>query len=192
MIKIRYAEAKDIEDMIDVNLKTWRTTYASIIDEDYLLEREKDKERENRVKRDKDNFGRLEVEGRKFYKCVAIDNEKVIGTATYGKCRQEDRYGLTNAGEIYAIYILKEYQQRGIGKKLINFAVNDLINENYDKVVIWALKDNPNVKFYKKIGGNSKLTRNIQIGKQTLEEIGFVYDDIDELLNSTKDMSMML
>ena len=57
---------------------------------------------------------------------------------------------LTNAGEIYAIYILKEYQQRGIGKKLINFAVNDLINENYDKVVIWALKDNPNVKFYKK------------------------------------------
>jgi ribosomal protein S18 acetylase RimI-like enzyme len=179
MIKIRYAEAKDIEDMIDVNLKTWRTTYASIIDEDYLLEREKEKERENRVKRDKDNFGRLEVEGRKVYKCVAIDNEKVIGTATYGKCRQEDRYGLTNAGEIYAIYILKEYQQRGIGKKLINFAVNDLINENY-------------VKFYKKIGGNSKLTRNIQIGKQTLEEIGFVYDDIDELLNSTKDMSMML
>lgn len=183
MIKIRYAEIKDVEDMIDVNFKTWWTTYRGIINEDYLLEREK--EREDGIKRSKSNFGRLGVDGRKIYKCVAIDNEKVIGIATYGRCREEDKFGLTNCGEIYSIYILKEYQQRGIGKKLMNFAVSDLKKENYDKVVIWSLKDNPSVEFYKKMGGDIKLAKKIEIGKQTLEEIGFVYDDIGKLLNNT-------
>ncbi|MBU5439155.1 GNAT family N-acetyltransferase [Tissierella sp. MSJ-40] len=184
MIKIRYAEIKDVEGMVDVNFKTWRTTYTGIINEDFLLEREK--KREDRIERSKNNFGKLGVEGRKVYKCVAIDNENIVGIVTYGKCREEDKFDLINSGEIYAIYILKEYQQRGIGKKLIDFAVKDLMNENYNKVVIWALKDNPSVEFYRKIGGDSRLMRNIKIGNQLLEEIGFVYDDMAELLNSTR------
>jgi ribosomal protein S18 acetylase RimI-like enzyme len=117
---------------------------------------------------------------------VAIDNENIVGIVTYGKCREEDKFDLINSGEIHAIYILKEYQQRGVGKKLINFAIKDLMNENYNKVVIWSLKDNSSVEFYKKIGGDSRLTRNIKIGNQMLEEIGFVYDDMTGLLNSTR------
>ncbi|NLY44510.1 MAG: hypothetical protein GX053_00720 [Tissierella sp.] len=55
MIKIRYAELEDIENMIDVNLKTWRTTYTGIVNVDFLWKLET--ERDDRVKRSKDNFG---------------------------------------------------------------------------------------------------------------------------------------
>lgn len=184
MINIRYAGIEDIEGMIDVNIKTWRTTYSGIINEDFLLEREKD--RENRIIRSRNNFGRLMTDGRIIYNCVAVDNGNIIGIINYGKCREEDEFDLTNSAEIYAIYVLKEYQKEGIGKKLMNFAVKDLIKENYNNVLIWALKDNPSVEFYKRIGGDGRLTRNIEIGKQVLEEIGFIYDDMEKLLNNTK------
>lgn len=52
-------------------------------------------------------------------------------------------------------------------------------------VVIWSLKDNPSVGFYKRIGGKDSLTRTIEIGNQRLEEIGFAFDDMDELINMT-------
>lgn len=174
MIKIRYAEFKDIEQIVDVNLKTWRTTYTGIVNEDFLLKLEMG--RDDKVKRSKDNFGKREIEGRKIYDCVATDGENVVGMLTYGKCRDEDKLGLSNCGEVYAIYILKEYQQKGIGKKLINFAIEDLANENYDKFIIWALKENPSVEFYKKIGGQIQFQKEIKIDEQVLEEVGFIFD----------------
>lgn len=178
MIKIRYAELEDIENMIDVNLTTWRTTYAGIVNEDFLLKLEMG--RDDSVKRAKNNFGKREIEGGKIYDCVATDEENVVGMLTYGKCREEDKLGLSNCGEVYAIYILKKYQQKGIGKKLINFAIEDLSNENYEKFIIWALKENPSVEFYKKIGGKIRFKKDIKIGEQVLEEIGFIFN-IDKI-----------
>ena len=178
MIKIRYAEFEDVENIIDVNLKTWRTTYGGIVDEDFLLKLEVG--RNDSVKRAKDNFGKRKIEGRKIYDCVATHGENFIGMLTYGKCREEDKLGLSNCGEVYAIYILKEYQQKGIGKRLINFAIEDLANENYEKLIIWALKENPSVEFYKKIGGEIGFKKDIKIGEQLLEEIGFIFD-IDKI-----------
>jgi len=84
------------------------------------------------------------------------------------------------------MYILNEYQGQGIGKKLVNYAVKDLISENYKKVIIWGLKDNPNTNFYRKIGGDGRLTKDIEMGEQVLEELGFVYDDINKLFEGTK------
>jgi len=183
MIQIRYAKIEDVEGMVDVNLKTWRTTYSGIISEGFLLAREN--KRVEIIDKRKNNFSKLQVDGRKIYQCVVLDDRNIIGIATYGKCRGEEEFGLINSGEIYSIYILKEFQGRGIGKKLINFAVRDLRDENYDMVVIWSLKDNPSVGFYKRIGGKDSLTRTIEIGNQRLEEIGFVFDDMDELINIT-------
>ena len=37
---------------------------------------------------------------------VAKDGDKVVGFVGYGKCRYDD---LFNAGEVFALYILREY-----------------------------------------------------------------------------------
>jgi hypothetical protein len=37
-------------------------------------------------------------------------------------------------------------------------------------MVIWALKDNPSVRFYKSMGGQFLQTREISLGKTLVEE----------------------
>ena len=57
-----------------------------------------------------------------------------------------------NYAEIYALYIDKEYQRKGIGTALINFAFENL-KPNYKYVLISTLVQNDANLFYKKIGG---------------------------------------
>ncbi|NVM45545.1 MAG: GNAT family N-acetyltransferase [Candidatus Lokiarchaeota archaeon] len=52
-----------------------------------------------------------------------------------------------------AIYVLKEYQRRGIGVRLVKLIVERLHEHNINSMVIWVLKDNPNWKFYEVLGG---------------------------------------
>lgn len=51
-------------------------------------------------------------------------------------------------GEIYAIYILKEYQKKGIGRKLLNSTFNKLNSLGMNSTIIWTLEDNPSRYFY--------------------------------------------
>lgn len=73
---------------------------------------------------------------------------KVIGFACCQKSRDED---MINAGEIVAVYILKEYQGRGIGKLLMDVCYKEL--KEYKRIILWVLEDNKlSVGFYKSQG----------------------------------------
>ena len=57
-------------------------------------------------------------------------------------------------GEIFSIYILKEFQRKGIGKLLIKAMVSNFIESNVSSMILWTLQDNPSRFFYKHLGGN--------------------------------------
>ena len=79
---------------------------------------------------------------------VAKDKEKVVGFAVYGPSRDED---LTNAGEVVAIYVLKEYYNKKIGYRLMNEAISRL--GEYNTVFVWVLEKNERaIRFYQKYG----------------------------------------
>lgn len=79
---------------------------------------------------------------------VAIVDERIVGFSCWVDSRDED---LPNAGEINAIYILKEYQGLGIGKKLMKLCYNEL--SKYDSIILWVLEDNiDSIKFYESQG----------------------------------------
>lgn len=181
---IRKAKASDVEQVVDIMFKTWRTTYTGIISDEFMSLRES--KREERIIKRRDAICGKEVDGARTHNYVAEDNRKIVGFVVCGKCMEEEPYDLKNCGEIYALYILQEYQGQGIGKELVNRTVKDLIDDKFEKVVIWALKDNPCVEFYRKIGGDGRLTKDVQMGEQKLEETGFVFDDINKLFERTK------
>lgn len=55
-----------------------------------------------------------------------------------------------DSGEIVALYVLKEYQKEGIGKALLNAALNDIGEKN---VTIFMINGNDNAAgFYRKMG----------------------------------------
>ena len=79
---------------------------------------------------------------------VAKDKQKVVGFAVYGSSRDED---LTNAGEVVAIYVLKEYYNKKIGYRLMNEAISRL--GEYNTVFVWVLEKNERaIRFYQKYG----------------------------------------
>lgn len=79
---------------------------------------------------------------------VAKDGDRVIGFAGYGACQDED---LPGAGEVFALYILREYYGTGVGRALMEAALLRL--ESYADIAVWVLADNARaIRFYEKCG----------------------------------------
>ncbi len=78
---------------------------------------------------------------------IAMDGKKVVGFISYGNFRDE----AIQAGEIIALYVLKDYYGKGVSEQLLHaaFAVLDHFSEIY----LWVLKDNKRaIAFYQKMG----------------------------------------
>ena len=139
---IRKANEYDARGIVEVNTYTWLTTYKGLMPDELL---------DNRIKTIDDRIPRTAKsikENDNVY--VAIDNDRVIGTMSYGKSRNDE---YPESGEIYSLYILKEYQGLGIGKKLFMIGINELINKGYKTMILNVLKGNNTIKFYEKYCG---------------------------------------
>ncbi len=75
---------------------------------------------------------------------VAKDGERVVGFAGYGETDPE-------TGELFALYVLKEYWGTGVAQLLMQTALTKLAS--YPKVVLWMVKGNARAfRFYEKCG----------------------------------------
>ncbi len=78
---------------------------------------------------------------------IAIDGVKVVGFISYGNFRDET----IQAGEIIALYVLKDYYGKGIAQKLMKEALIDL--DHFSEIFLWVLKDNKRaIALYQKNG----------------------------------------
>ena len=86
------------------------------------------------------------------------------------------------SGELYAIYILKEYQGKGIGRLLVQSVVDDLKDKNLNSMLIWAIEENPACRFYETLGGKKIDTEEIEIAGKKLSEVAYGWDDLANYL----------
>ncbi|MBZ4291256.1 GNAT family N-acetyltransferase, partial [Streptococcus pneumoniae] len=78
---------------------------------------------------------------------IAIGDLKVVGFISYGNFRDET----IQAGEIIALYVLKDYYGKGIAQKLMKAALTAL--NHFSEIFLWVLKDNKRaIAFYQKMG----------------------------------------
>ena len=78
---------------------------------------------------------------------IAMDGKKVIGFISYGNFRDE----AIQAGEIIALYVLKDYYGKGVSKQLMHAAFVAL--DQFSEIYLWVLKDNKRaIAFYQKMG----------------------------------------
>lgn len=97
---------------------------------------------------------------------IAMDGMKVVGFISYGNFRDET----IRAGEIIALYVLKDYYGKGIAQKLMTEALSTL--EHFSEIFLWVLKDNKRaIAFYQKMGftfdGQEKI---LELGKPIKEK----------------------
>ncbi len=169
---IRVAHSDDAPGIARVHVDSWRTTYKGIVSDDVLANLSY-RQREQNARQRLSNPDTV-------YTYVAQDEQgRIIGFITGGL----NRDAISNyKSELYAIYILKEAQGRGIGKKLTYALVERLIQEEYYSMLVWVLADNPAYRFYEALGGHYVATKQIEIGGVMLDEVSYGWHDIRMIL----------
>ena len=138
---IRPAAKRDAQEISRVYVQTWQDTYLGLVPFGYLygmspisLERDF----ENNLNNGQDiNY-------------VAEDNGKIVGFVNGGDERKGD---CIYYGEIYALYVLKNYQRHGIGTGLVTALVSELNAYGIYSMMVRVLSHNPYRHFYEKING---------------------------------------
>lgn len=168
---IREASPSDVDGITRVHLASWRSTYKGIIPESYLSSLTYEKRKKNWIW----TFHNLNEDERIF---VAEYEGQIIGFSSGGKNRIDN----TNFdGELYAIYILKQFQGKGIGKKLMEEIRNSLKERNYKGMMAWVLESNPAINFYKKLGGKEFERKEIKRGENVFIEVALGWNDLKEI-----------
>ena len=81
---------------------------------------------------------------------MGIYDGKVVGFCTYG---QSDDEFMKDSGEINYLFVLKDYQRHGDGRRILHEAVRKLIRQEYNQVICWVDSRNEEGKgFYEALG----------------------------------------
>ena len=64
----------------------------------------------------------------------------VVGFASWGPEREGDS---TYPAELYAIYILQEHQNRGLGRRLVSAVAQSLLADGLSSMLLWVLRGQP-------------------------------------------------
>ncbi len=138
---IRKRKLEDSNELAHCIALVWNTTYQGIVDTEFL---------KNLVKGEKQNAERLKnnLNEQPNYYVLTIE-DKIIGWLYF--TLDTDKYA--NAAEIHSLYILKEYQGKGYGKMLYNYAKEHILNNKINKLIIGCLDGNPANQFYQHLGG---------------------------------------
>lgn len=142
------------EDFGYVIYTAWGETYRGLIPDSILDGRSKEKWTKMAKARPENKF-------------VAVCGERIVGILGYLP-QARDFVTYKDSGEIVALYVLKEFHKCGIGRALIEKALEAIERPN---VTLFVFKGNDNaVEFYKKMGfeftGN-EVSQEVSGGKMT-------------------------
>lgn len=171
-MKIREATASDIDGIAYVHAESWKTTYRGLLSDEFLDQITVEGRRRLWIR----NFTSPNQDEVMY---VAEDEAgQIIGLANGGARKEPDGYD----AELYALYLLKEHQGKGIGKQLIRSVALNLLEKNYNSFMTWVVAGNPAIHFYHRMGGESVTTKEIRIGNELVEEIKIGWKDIRVIL----------
>ena len=143
---------EEIEGKSLVHWQTWREAYDNLLPAEYQETMTLDRCRFFSQKYPENTL-------------IAMDGKKVVGFISYGNFRDET----IQAGEIIALYVLKDYYGKGVSKQLMHAAFVAL--DQFSEIYLWVLKDNKRaIAFYQKMGFTfDGLEKILELGKPVKE-----------------------
>lgn len=156
--------------MAGVHVDTWRTAYSGIVPADFLAGlsyRDSQSRWEQILSAELPDTGTVAAE---------TGSGEIVGFAGAGPERGGDPI---YRGEIYAIYVRREHQRLGLGRRLFKTAVQQLLRDGFASMLLWTLQDNrPARRFYESLGGEQVGRRTTTIGGADLTEVSYGWEDI--------------
>jgi len=129
----------DFDIVRDILLSTWLDTYSKIIPPEEL---------KTYLNISCSNEKLEELLNDRFTKGIIAEvDEKPVGWLRTNINQTENKFYINQ------LYVLKEYQGKGIGKKLIKIAEEEALENNFNKIWLGVMSDNfPSVNWYKSLG----------------------------------------
>jgi ribosomal protein S18 acetylase RimI-like enzyme len=169
-VTFREAALVDCEEVARVHVQAWQGSFRGVVPQAFL-------DRMSAVQR-----AEAFSEGFKaaFYRMFVaeVEGRGIVGFADFGDPRGEiEGYD----GELYSIYILPEFQRRGIGRRLVKLGVGFLMANSRRSMYLLTLQASPYRTFYDKLGGRIVRKRQIRIEGLPYTELIYAWSDLTAL-----------
>lgn len=142
MFFIRKANLNDVSDIAHIHFESWNATYSNLLPQMY-------RDKENNLSQKMEMWGKV-LPSSGVNTWIAYDAKNTtVGFISYFKKDHECA--------ITTLYLLPQYQNLGIGTKLINAALIDASQCNScSRLSLWVLQTNLSaINFYEKFGFKS-------------------------------------
>jgi GNAT superfamily N-acetyltransferase len=164
----REATIADCPGVASVHVRSWRESFTGIVPQAFL-------DRMSVEQRTTAFAARFSDPAYKMY--VAEDEVGgIVGFADCGEPR-DDVAGYD--AELFAIYLLPEYQGKGVGRELFRRVVETLIGCGKRSLYLLALEVSPYRSFYEKLGGRVSERRQKEIEGIVFNVLVYGWEKID-------------
>ncbi|MFI5271588.1 MAG: GNAT family N-acetyltransferase [Ktedonobacterales bacterium] len=168
MLTIRTATAADAAAIAAVHVASWRTTYRGIVP-DAHLDGLAVADREAAWARTLGNPA-----APSFAFVARDDVGRVAGFASGGPRRDGPA---EYAGELYAIYLLREAQGQGAGRRLVAAVARELAARGTESLLRWVFAQNPARRFYEALGGQLLAQQQFELSGAQFTEVAYGWPD---------------
>ena len=169
-ITIRPARSGDARGIALLDIETWRATYAGVLSAAYLV-------------------GLSERRREAGWRSVILSEPRDVRVAIgptgaiigFGSCgpNRGDRFF---AGEVFTLYVAPDWQNQGIGRRLLFTLFRRLVATGYRSAILWVLRDNPSRFFYERVGGQQVSRKALAVGGSAIEAIAYGWRDLPGFL----------
>ncbi len=175
MMRIRRGTKADAAAIGRVHVETWQAAYAGLLP-DSLLAAMSDV-------RQSAWWSRLLADPGEARGVFVADDEE-MGVVGFGSCGpvRDPPEGLDGreirVGEVYTLYVEPDFQNQGLGRRLLDALFRQLRADGCDTAVLWMLADNPSRFFYEGLGGERIGQRVDTMAGVDVEELAFAWRDL--------------
>jgi ribosomal protein S18 acetylase RimI-like enzyme len=121
----------------------------------------------------------------KDFALVAQDRKAgLVGFASSGPVRTRSPVAGApgGTGEVFTLYVLPDFQGRGVGRRLLGSAFQGLVDRHYASALIWVLAANPARFFYESLGGRRVAEQQERLWGTKLPEYAYHWPDLSAAL----------
>ena len=160
---IRPARPGDARGIARLDVETWRTTYAGVLSTAYLVGL-------SERRREAGWRGVILREPRDVRVAVG-SNGVILGFGSCGPNRGDRSF----TGEVFTLYVAPDWQNRGIGRRLLIALFRRLVAAGRRSAILWVLRENPSRFFYERLGAQQVSRKPIAVGGYLLTglSVGF-------------------
>ncbi len=154
---LRVATQEDVDAMAYVHATSWQETYRNLLEDSVISSFNVDHRKKMWAK-----FLNGSTNSQRAY--VAIVADRIVGIASWVEKDEQV--------ELLTLYILKEFQQNGLGTSLFRQVEHDVLVKE-KPLITWVLSSNKATAFYEKMGLKPVKTEEKKLSNSIVQEVMF-------------------